>query len=135
MASGRVRIRLTGLEKARTRIMVLDKKASDRSISKNFLRIAGGYNIKQCPVDTTRLQRSFRAEIRRRFIRLSWNTPYAKAVNDPHNAQGKPIQTTAKGYAQAIAGNTAQDITAYAKTGRKPRLRAARRFGNNRNSA
>ena len=134
MARGQVRLKLTGLEKARDRIKALNKKSSDRSISTNFLRIAGGYNIKQCPVDTTRLQRSFRAEIRRRFIRLSWNTPYAKAVNDPRNAQGKPIQTTAKGYAQAIAANTAQDIVRYAATGRKPRLRAARRFGNNRNS-
>ena len=41
---------------------------------------------------------------------------------------------SSKGYAEAIGRNTAQDIVAYAKTGRKPRLRAARRFGNNRNS-
>ena len=134
MARGQARVRLDGLGKARDRIKALNKRSSDRSISQNILRIGGGYNVKQCPVDTSTLLRSFRMEIRRRFTRLTWNTPYAAAVNDPHDANGKPINTRAKGYAEAIARNTAQDIAAYASTGRKPRLRAARRFGNNRNS-
>ena len=134
MARGQARIRLDGLDAARKRIKGLNARATDRSIGTNLQRIAGGYNVKQCPIDTSRLLRSFRMEIRRRYMRLTWNTPYAAAVNDPHDAQGKPINTSAKGYAQAIAGNTAQDIVKYAATGRKPRLRAARRFGNNRNS-
>ena len=87
MARGQVRIRLGGLAKARERIKGLNKRATDRSISKNLLRIAGGYNQKQCPIDTSQLVRSFRAQIRRRFIRLTWNRPYAATVNDPRNAQ------------------------------------------------
>ena len=128
MARGEVSVRLDGLAKARTRIKALNGRATDRSIGKNLLRIGGGYNIKQCPVDTTALQRSFKMEIRKRFLRLKWGggqVTYAAIVN----ARG-----SSKGYAEAIARNTAQDIATYAKTGRKPRLRAARRFGNNRNS-
>ena len=125
MARGQVRIRLDGLKKARQRIKALNGRATDRSISKNVLRIGGGYNQKQCPIDTTRLIRSFVMEIRKKFIRLKWRTPYARIVNE---------RGSAKGYVEAIGRNTAQDIAKYAETGRKPKLRAARRFGNNRNS-
>ena len=128
MARGQVRIRLDGLDRARKRIKVLNGRATDLSISKNVRRIGGGYNIKQCPVDTSDLQRSFRMEIQRRYTRLKWGggqVTYAAIVNE---------RGSSKGYAVAIARNTAQDIAAYAKTGKKPRLRAARRFGNNRNS-
>ena len=133
MARGQVRIRLDGLNRARQRIKVLNRRATDRSIDKNILRIAGGYNQKQCPIDTTRLIRSFRTEIRKRFIRLKWGgisvdgelVSYAAIANQ---------RGSSAGYAEAIARNTAQDIAAYAQTGRKPRLRAARRFGRNRNS-
>ena len=72
MAKGRVRIRLDGLGKARERIKALNGRATDRSINKNLLRIGGGYNVKQCPVDTSALLRSFKMEIRRRFLRLQW---------------------------------------------------------------
>ena len=128
MASGQVRIRLGGIAKARQRIKALNSRATDRSISKNILRIGGGYNQKQCPVDTTALIRSFTMEIRRRFVRLKWgggSVDYAAIANQ---------RGSSAGYAEAIANNTAQDIAKYAETGRKPRLRAARRFGNNRNS-
>ena len=129
MARGQVTIRLDGLAKARDRIKGLNRRSTDKSISKNVLRIGGGYNIKQCPVDTSALLRSFKMEIRRKFLRLKWGggqVTYAAIVNQ---------RGSAAGYAVAIARNTAQDIATYAKTGRKPRLRAARRFGNNRNSA
>ena len=134
MVRAKVSVRLDGLANARKRIKVLNGRATDLSISRNLLRIAGGYNQKQCPVDTTELIRSFTALIQRRYMRLRWSAPHAAYVNDPRNSEGKPINTTAKGYAEAIARNTATDIATYAKTGRKPRLRAARRFGNNRNS-
>ena len=128
MARGQVRIRLDGLDKARTRIKALNGRANDRSIGRNLIRIGGGYNVKQCPIDTSALLRSFKMEIRRRFLRLMWGggqVTYAAIANE---------RGSSKGYAEAIARNTAQDIAAYASTGRKPRLRAARRFGNNRNS-
>ena len=128
MARGQVRIRLDGLAKARTRIKALNGRATDRSIDKNLKRIGGGYNVKQCPIDTSDLLRSFAMEIRRRFIRLRWGggqVTYAAIANE---------RGSSRGYAEAIARNTAQDIAKYAETGRKPRLRAARRFGNNRNS-
>ena len=129
MARGQVVVRLDGLAKARERIKGLNKRSTDKSISKNVLRIGGGYNIKQCPVDTSALLRSFKMEIRRKFLRLKWGggqVTYAAIVNQ---------RGSSAGYAEAIARNTARDIAAYASTGRKPRLRAARRFGNNRNSA
>ena len=128
MARGQVTIRLDGLKKASERIKGLNKRSTDRSIGKNLLRIGGGYNVKQCPIDTSALLRSFRMEIQRRFLRLKWgggSVDYAAIANQ---------RGSSKGYAEAIAQNTAQDIATYAKTGRKPRLRAARRFGNNRNS-
>ena len=53
MARGQVRIRLTGLGKARERIKALSGRATDRSISKNFLRIGGAYNVRIVPLDTT----------------------------------------------------------------------------------
>ena len=137
MPRGQASIRLDGLDKARRRIKVLNKRATDRSISMNFLRIAGGYNVKQCPIDTSELLRSFTARIHKKFIRLIWKAPYANYVNDPHDADGKPIKTTARGFIDGpggIGSNTARDIAKYAETGKKPRLKAARRFGNNRNS-
>ena len=126
MARGQVRIRLDGLQKARERIKVLNGRASNRSIARNFLRIAGGYNQKMCPIDTSELIRSFIVAQFKKSLRLRWTAPHANYVNDPRNAEGKPINTTAKGYAEAIATRTAQDIATYAAKGRKPRLRASR---------
>ena len=48
MARGQVRIRLTGLGKARQRIKALSGRATDRSISKNFLRIGAPTTCASC---------------------------------------------------------------------------------------
>ena len=105
MARGQARIRLDGLDAARKRIKGLNARATDKSIGPRTSRESrGGYNVKQCPIDTSRLLRSFRMEIRRRYMRLTWNTPYAAAVNDPHDAQGKPINTSAKGLRSGYRG-------------------------------
>ena len=130
MARGQVRIRLDGLKKARTRIKALNGRATDRSISKNILRIAGAYNVRIVPVDTTRLLRSFRAQITRNLVRLKWGgikidgelVDYARIANE---------RGSSRGYAEKIARETAADIGKYAQTGKKPRTRAVRRFGRN----
>ena len=55
MARGQARIRLDGLDAARKRIKGLNARATDKSISTNLQRIGGGYNVKQCPIDTSPL--------------------------------------------------------------------------------
>ena len=69
MARGQVRIRLDGLANARKRIKAISGRATDRSISKNILRIAGAYNVRIVPLDTTSaLLRSFRARVLKKSV-------------------------------------------------------------------
>ena len=69
-------------------------------------------------------------QVLKRVIRMKWGgisidgelVDYAKIRND---------QGSTRGYAEKIARETAADIATYAKTGKKPRTRAMRRFGRN----
>lgn len=130
MARGQVRIRLEGLKKARQRIKVLNKRATDRSITRNVERIAGAYNARIVPLDTTRLLRSFRVQVLKKSVRMRWGgisidgelVDYARIVNEVGSGQG---------YAERIANETAKDIAKYAETGRKPRTRTIARYGRN----
>ena len=130
MARGQVRIRLDGLDKARTRIKALNGQGQrPEHRQEPACGSAAATTLNNAPSTPAQLAPEFKMEIRRRFLRLMWGggqVTYAAIANE---------RGSSKGYAEAIARTrTAQDIAAYATTGRKPRLRAARRFGNNRNS-
>ena len=122
-----IRVRMRGIEKTRNSIKKLNKRATDRSINRNIIRIFDRANSKFTPVDTGELQRSFYVFPSRKQIRIGWTAYYAVYVNRRGRSSGFAVRVAREGLRNFRAYGRTGTLPKAALRGRKSRTEPRRR--------